>query len=287
MARSVKTLLLALLLGTGLAAAPARALDLSDPDQSLAAFIKMRCSLASEDVVTWWKGTIFAHLPAAAPRAILGFEGFNVCRAEKLDDGSYRFLSRELSFYRDLKTGQILERWDNPLNEQSVDVLQVANDPVNHIMGAPGRRMAFPIDRQGEDLLLTFNVPLSYPNPLPPGDWPEESSGETYTGSEHFLFFAKAKEVDDPGVDNAHITLGWTRVGPWLPWMRMGQRPGNLLYIAHGAKLGGIADLPQDMQDEVRERYPEYATAPKQWTQPNETSWTYYRKRMEQQRKEE
>jgi hypothetical protein len=283
----ISTLGMALAIAAAGVAGPARALDLSDPEQSLEAFMKVRCATDGSDVVTWWKGTIFAQMPAKAPQAIFGFEGFNICRAEKQEDGSWRFFSRELSFYRDVKTGEILSEWQNPFTGKSNEVLHVANDPVNSVMGAPDRRRAFPFERQGPDLLLTFNVPLSYPNPLQPADWPEESTGEVYAGSEHFLFFAKAAEVEEPSATNAHATIGWTRIGPWLPWMKMAGQPGNLLYIAHGAKIGGIADLPADMQAQVRERFPEYATAPREWVQPNETSWTYYRKVMQERRAQE
>jgi len=38
------------------------------------------------------------------------------------------------------------------------------------------------------------------------------------------------------------------------------------------------------MRARIAERYPEYATAPEAWSQPNETSWTYYRKLKEREK---
>jgi hypothetical protein len=64
----------------------------------------------------------------------------------------------------------------------------------------------------------------------------------------------------------------------------MGAAPGNLLYIAQGHKLGGIDELPADMRERIKAKYPEYATAPDAWSQPNETSWTYYRKLKEKEK---
>lgn len=266
---------------------PARALDLKTPEGNLTALAKMRCSLdPAEHVVTWWKGTIFAQLPAKAPSAILAFEGYNICRMEQLEDGNWRFISRELSFYRDLKTGEIIDTWRNPFTEQVNEVLHVANDPVNNLFAANGPRgpMQLPWESAGGDLMMTFNVPLTYPNPLQPKDFPEESSGETYTGSEHFMFFTPRAAIVDPAVKNAPASYGWTRIGPFVPWMKMGTRPGNLLYIAQGHKLSGIDQLPADMQARIKDKYPEYATAPKAWSQPNETSWTYYRKLKEREK---
>lgn len=30
------------------------------------------------------------------------------------------------------------------------------------------------------------------------------------------------------------VMLAWDRIGPWLPWMKMGDRSGNLIYSAWG-----------------------------------------------------
>jgi hypothetical protein len=275
--------------GLALAAAlPAAALDLTRAEDNLTALAKMRCSLDPADhVVTWWKGTIFAQFQGKAPSAIMGFEGYNICRMEPMEDGSWRFISRELSFYRDLKTGALIDTWDNPFNGKAVDVIHVANDPVNSVFSAKrrdGSPNILPWEGAGGDLMMTFNVPLAYPNPLQPKDFPEESSGETYVGSEHFMFFTQRAAIDDPKVKNAPASYGWTRIGPWLPWMKMGTAPGNLLYIAQGHKLGGIEELPADMRERIAAKYPEYAKAPEAWSQPNETSWTYYRKLKEKEK---
>ncbi len=271
------------------AAAPqARALDLTNADDNLTALVKMRCSLDPEqDVVTWWKGTIFANLPEKAPQAILGFEGFNVCRTVPQEDGTWQFRSRELSFYRDLATGELIDTWVNPFTGLTNEVVHVANDPVSHVFSnrtRAGDPNIYPWIEKGGDLMLTFNVPLTYPNPLSPDEFPEESSGPMYTGSEHFMFFTPRAAIDDPSLKSAPASYGWTRIGPWLPWMKMGTAPGNLLYIAQGHKVAGIDDLPADMRERIARDFPQYATAPDSWYQPNATSWTYYKKIMEQRR---
>lgn len=276
-------LLLSFALSVVLAAPAQAAFDPKDSDDNLHALVKMRCSLdASEHVVSWWKGSIFVVLPSKAPQSIMGFEGFNICRMAKQDDGSWQFISRELSFYRDLKTGELIDTWENPLSGKTNEVLHVANDPVNSVFGAPGRPMLLPWESgtsTDDTLMMTFNVPLTYPNPLSPTDFPAESSGEMYVGSEHFMFFTSRKALEDDSLMQAPSHYGWTRIGPWLPWMKMGTAPGHLLYIAQGSKLDGIKDLPTDMQARIERDYPEYVRAPEAWSKPNETSWTYYRKK--------
>ena len=260
---------------------PAAALDIDSPGDSAETMMKMRCSLdPKQDVIAWWKGTIFQQDPdpGKAPVALMGFEGYNICRSEKLADGTWRMLSRELGFYRDLKTGKILETWDNPISGERNTVIDVANDPVNQVHNPPGRpQMALPWVKAGDWLMLTMSIPLSYPNPLQPEQFPRQSSGPVYAGSEHFKFFVSRKDLENPAIKSAPLLMAWTRTGPWLPWMELGTRPGGLLYVAQSAKIDSFEDLPQDMQDLVHSKYPEYTSAPSTWVQPNVTSWTYYK----------
>lgn len=267
------------LLAAAIALSPqARALDLQSEAGSLEALVKLRCSLdPKQEEILWWAGTLFAQEPGKKAAPLLGFEGYNICRAEKQPDGVWRLYTRELTFYRDLETGRIIDSWDNPLSGELNEVVQVANDPVNTVLNAPGRPLHLPWVEAGEEVMLTLNIPLAYPNPLQPDQFPAESSGPTYMGSEHFMFFAPRAALADPALKSVPVTYGWTRVGPWLPWMRLGTRPGSLLYIAQGNKRASVDELPADIRERVRSHYPEYTRAPETWVQPNVTSWSYYK----------
>ena len=256
----------------------AQALDLASQQGSTEALVKMRCSLdPAEHVLLWWEGTLFAQEPEKKAYPLMGFEGYNICRSEKLADGTWRLVTRELTFYRDLATGKIIEQWDNPINGQTVDVVHVANDPVNTVLNSPQHPVAMPWVEAGDTLMLTLNIPLAYPNPLQPAEFPLASSGPTYMGSEHFMFFTPRAAMEDSSLSQVPVTYGWTRIGPWLPWMQLGTTPGSLLYIAQGNKRASVAELPDDIQQLIKTRYPEYATAPDKWVQPNVTSWSHYR----------
>ncbi len=273
------------LLAAAMALSPqAHALDLQSEAGSLEAMVKLRCSLdPQQEEILWWAGTLFAQEPGKKAAPLMGFEGYNICRAEKQSDGVWRLYTRELTFYRDLKTGKIIDSWDNPLSGERNEVVQVANDPVNTVLNAPGRPLHLPWVEAGDEVMLTLNIPLAYPNPLQPAEFPAESSGPTYMGSEHFMFFAPRAAMEDPTLKSVPVTYGWTRVGPWLPWMKLGTRPGSLLYIAQGNKRASVDELPADIRELVRSKYPEYARAPETWVQPNMTSWSYY-KQLQQQR---
>lgn len=78
-----------------------------------------------------------------------------------------------------------------------------------------------------------------------------------------------------------HCKIFWTRLGPWLPWMEMADRPGNLLYQCAGCKvMGSYAVLPEDVRAYVEQHQPIYIHALTEFARPNETAWTYFKKHL-------
>ena len=261
-------------------AGPAAAVDTTSSAGQLDALMRMRGSNDGRDVFANWWVTVYAVLPGERPREIMRLDGFNVGRFAKLEDGSAQLITREVAYYRDLKTGEFLKEWLNPFTNEKNTVLHVANDPVNARFAAPkaGEAGRLPFMQSGDDVILRLDVPLAYPNPLQPAEFPAESSGPVYSGSEHFTFFAKTAQLDEAKTASVPITYAWARTGPWLPWMKMGTRQGYLLYSGHGKKFASFDDLPADVRDFTRANYPAYQKSPEAFTTPNETSWTYYKK---------
>jgi Protein of unknown function (DUF1838) len=270
-----RTLVIAAALASTLVATSTLAVDLTDPKTSNEAFVRMRADTSGQDVYADWHTTVFIVEPGKRAMPIMRLDGFNVGRAIKRDDGSYQWLSREVAYYRDLKTGKILDKWENPLTGKTNDVVQVINDPVNSVFA--GSR-AFPFRVKGDDVFMTFDVPLAYPNALLPADFPEESTGPTYFATETFMFFAKMSDFANPKLTSVPATYAWARTGPWLPWMKLGQRPGYVLYTGQGKKLKDKSELDPVVREYTEKNYPDFMKAPITLVTPNETSWTYYRK---------
>ena len=82
----------------------------------------------------------------------------------------------------------------------------------------------------GDKLLSNFEVHTAFPNELKPDVWPRESSGPVIRIADIFQRVANLAELVDPDVTAADYSGSWTRVGPWLPWMRQSQADGNLMY---------------------------------------------------------
>ncbi len=253
----------------------------SSPQDQLKRFLKARANLDGTDSVFWWKGYVYSYIPGQPSQRLFLIEGYNIAHIEPYEDG-YRMITREVTFYSDPTSGNILERWHNPLNGREVQVIQVWNDPVNQQFMPNGPRGPFAVP--SEDLgngttCLYFDVLLAYPSPLPRSQYPLHSQSDLYQGAELFQFFVNTDQLNDPNTTDIPCSTSWTRFGQWLPWMEMGDHPGNLIYQCRGAKLAaGFAGLSQQMRDYVMTHQPKYAESPREFVTPNETSWTYFKK---------
>ncbi len=68
----------------------------------------------------------------------------------------------------------------------------------------------------------------------------------------------------------------WQKVAPWHPWMLMDNREGGLLGITSVFSMDGVENLPPEVLAYTEKHYPKYLEAPKEWQEPNMTTWETY-----------
>ena len=228
-----------------------------------------------------------------AVRPLFGFEVFSGIRVVRQSNGSYQRMCRELVFYRDLKTGAMLDEWDNPYNNERVRVVDVANDPFNYIISEyfpdppsyGGLNAAKPPQRllrlnwgviNDDTLTLDSDIHLYYKNALDPAVWPRESAGPKVRVSEMFRYFIRRQDAENPALTHLPHNGVWSRVTPWLPWMLMGTAPGHILYMGRFASIKTPEQAPPAVLARVRERYSKYLVAPDTWVEPSLSSIENY-----------
>ena len=260
-------------------------LDPTDAADSLTIMRKVMCSTVDDQPeVYWWHGIALSRVTGERDRHIFDVEGMNIRACSAIEDDEkgtgLHLVSREILLYKDPKTGEVLSTWENPWTGATLDVLHVANDPVNFKMYETGRDGS-PLKWGGEigedgTWWMRSTVPLWYPNPLG-GDFQKEVGG-TYHATEMFNFFGRTDDLLDPNTDSAKITVGWARMADWLPWMEMNGRQGMLYMHTAGYKLENFDQLSDTMKAEIATHYPEYTSAPPSGDpRPNMTSWKYYK----------
>ena len=278
----------------GLAAGPAAARTL-DPAVSADAFEiskRVQCGVADgTPAVYHFGGKVYSRVAGEPDRLVFLAEGMNVRQCVAVTDPvrgkGYRLVSREVLFYLDPGTGQVLRQWKNPWTGETVDVMHVHNDPVNSRpnfpIGADGKPASVNLKRAGRYLLMPLEAPLFYTNPLA-GAY-QDYVGGNYHAMEIFNFFMDANEMLDTRSPTAYPGVSWQRISYWLPWMKMRSRDGGLVFTAMGTKLRAYNELPAVIKDEIALNYPIYtAPPPGDDPRPNETTWTVFKKLIDSQK---
>lgn len=289
--KSIKSLLVAASMIAGATAlsspASAQMLNPDVPEDALEISKRLQCGVSEDEPAVYhWSGNIYGRSPGVRDKLLFLGEGMNIRRCVEVTDPErgtgWRLISREVMLMLDPETGEVADTWENPYTGETVDVMQIHNDPVNgrpnFPRGADGSPFKLSSLREaGPYVFMPFEAPLFYPNPLA-GEY-QQFVGNMYHAMEIFDFAALKTDLYDASKPTAYPMISWVRISPWAPWMEMGGRPGQMVFNAMGRKLpGGFDDLPDVLKDEIRENYPIYEQAPpKDDTRRNETTWTKFR----------
>ncbi|WP_321327150.1 DUF1838 family protein [uncultured Parasphingorhabdus sp.] len=275
------------------APAGARTLDPAKPEDALEIMKRTQCGEADGvPAVYYWSGKVYSRISGEPDRHLFNGEGMNIRQCVRVEDPKrgvgYRQVSREVMFYLDPETNEVLRTWKNPWSGETVDVMQIANDPVNGRPSFPYSADGKPftistLRKQGKWLFLPMEVPLFYHNVLA-GDY-QDYVGNKYHAMEIFDFAMLADEMLDTKYPTAYPTISWVRISDWMPWMKMRGRQGQMVFNAMGAKLKKYDDLPKVIKDEIALNHPEYtAPPPGDDPRPNETTWTVFKKMIDAER---
>ena len=203
--------------------------------------------------------------PEEAPRQLFGIVGYNISRCLQISANLFR-VGRELNYYTDLDHKAPIHTWKNSQGE-SVPVVHVANDPVvTPLSEAPLQGLSTPFAT-----LVSVEVPLFYPHPLAHMRWSSYNTQAHYQAGEYFTFVLPK--------GGGPWAFTWNRVGPLLPWMKMPDSRGHLVYTALGAEMKRD-DVPLFIQEAIETQLKSYRNAPGSITGPSQTSWTYFREHV-------
>lgn len=265
-----------------------RPLDVLDPRENLYGFAKMWGTIGPKAVLSGYQGVQYAIVGDKRAVPVFGYVGFGNIRNVILPDGSMKVLGKECGYFTDLATGEIIDFWDNPWTGERVTVFPFLNDrfrgtlglerkvfkvgdgeTVNNDIGKgkPAKPEPFLLPWQpiGDQYLLSWDYAHEYTNPVTPEGWPKASTGKRVNPSEHFTIFTPRAEIDDRSVLSARYHAGFTRQGPWWPWMMMGQSGvhGVLIGRMHSYKItGGMDDVLPAVRKRVERDRPDLFEEP-------------------------
>ncbi len=238
-------------------------------------------------------GVVSSVRPGEAVKQLMGFEIFSVGRLNKQPDGSFRFFHREVVYYTDLKTGEVLTEYDNPFTGERVKVVPVVNDPWNELFEEfeprppsygglikdTSARKPLKVDWRilpGDIIASDARADLYYPATLQPDKWPRESAGKMNQVTEVFQTFVSLADAQNEKLTSVESHGVWTRVTPWLPWMLMGQEPGHIMYNCYFSNYDDVNRTKRNVLDFTAKNYPVMMRAPTDWNAKSLSSLENY-----------
>ncbi len=270
------------------------AIDLMTPAGNVRGVAKLQGNLdLRSDKYTWYDGIVTAVIPGRQVVNLFGFRGMAASRLVPLEtEPGFRLLNREFGAYYDLATRRTMDEWRNPLSAETVKVVHLTNDPVNHVirewvspppvdraaaaMNIEKRPLQYAWRVQDDRLLMSRNVHLFYPNALDPKVWVRESSGPMVQASEFTSWNMSLDDMQDASLDSIDAIGNWSRVTPWLPWMLMGTAPGHCLYETFISKVTRYEQVPADIRADAESRFPLYLKSPEKFVEGSASSLENY-----------
>ena len=107
-------------------------LNLDDPEDNLKALIKLQADLSGADAYGGFGGEVWGWVPGEGNQLLFRSYGIGASHVERVD-GGWRFYHREIMYYLDPETNEIINEWVNPYTGRTVEVLHILNDPVRPV----------------------------------------------------------------------------------------------------------------------------------------------------------
>ncbi len=282
-----------------------KSLDFSNPIDNLYAFGKI-WSGYDTPVIGGFHGLMYLRMPGKRLLPVFGYTGTGIMVCDFDPAGFLKIKSRETGYFTDLRSGEVLEYWDNPLTGERCEVYHFYNQLIAGKLGVEVPKFAYgaagdaptvmndgtvfpdkdgkypfrlPFSQYGDDLMLEWDYAHEYTNPVSPAGWPTYSTGPRITPSEHFVMYASRSEVENRDLPTARMRAGFSRLSECWPWMRMGkheQRGLTLFGRMHSHKgLAGTGEVPPKVLAYIEKHAPEYLTLPPGWESDNKRVETW------------
>jgi hypothetical protein len=249
-------------------------LDLDKAEDNCIALLKMQADISGADAMGGFPGEAWAWVPDEGNYHVMNTYGVGVSHVEfRPEERGWRFYHRECLLYTDPKTGEVVDSWYNPFTQRRVEVMHVFNSHVSRFYPLDGGRFGFPwpYEIHGNNLTFRISVFRVEDNPLTRKDYPLHSEGDTYQTGELWGMIGDLREIMDPEVTSASCVTSWSRTAGWIPFMEMGNRPGQMIFHSHAYKMqDGARQLPEQVRSYIEKNAPEYFESPTEWTTPGE-----------------
>ena len=233
-----------------------RQFSYSDPLEKMRAEFRLYRDLRDEaDVLLWYMFTIFVIAEGMPVAPLVRYEGIEFSHHKRIAEHQFRIHGHNMSFPRDLNTGEFVDTVINPVTKQKVTVppTVLTEDP-GMLYSPAGKR---PLDRPTAEFTPTYSL-FRIEDELvkveqirvPPDNWLTPFIETSHNWTPRALF-------EDASVLRLPMGTSGGYVYPYPRWLQMGETRGHMFGIWSGRKLNGPEQLPSEYLARAEADYPE------------------------------
>lgn len=227
-----------------------------DPVEEFRQIMRIQRSLHEEDTILhWYHFIMVAVFPGMTPRPVVRWEGIEISHHRLIGPDLYRLHGHNLSFPRDMETGEFADSVINPVTGKRVSpgTLALIEDP-GYFRSPKG---TVPLEAAEQGFRPSYKK-LRREGPMikvdgirvPPPTWPATFIELGHEGTTSALFEDQSNLWLPADVSGAYVF-------PYPEWMEMGERPGHMFATWSGYKLRSVDQLPEEFQQRAKSERPE------------------------------
>lgn len=223
----------------------------------------------------WIAGDVFGRTPSESLRPLSGFCSVLRMRYREIEGKkAYAFEQRESCHFYDVGDASVLEEWVNPYTGKTNIAVGYVAPEFRFRLDADGVHDAgnaltlqsggFPrgVETDGTDVWSTEVRRNEYATGLRGNDIPEAHGGSVRRSTDIVTYRAPIDQVLDDSVRVVQASATFMADLPWLQWMLMGSRPGNVFWYGHGKKCVSADEIPDAIAERVERIHPGFLADP-------------------------
>lgn len=236
-----------------------------DNAEQLRAFMRLQSRIDNGFTHYLNTGTVYAALPGRQSVPLYGYEGLLRFHTRVIGPNTYDVTFIEAGTYLDHKTGERIDRLQNPITDVANTVEHIVEGPMtwrwtaeNLTNPAPAptvqRRVAW--QHLEDQSCVHFDNMIAMD--LPDGTHLNAAALATYVGR-------TAEIRDHKRTSVANTMLIDASINPWAPWLKMTDVPGRLVNNIVGRKLGAMSEASDRLLKFIDATHPRVLKGVEAW----------------------
>jgi hypothetical protein len=245
-------------------------------DDAMERYLRIRTAPDGAPVMWLHEGVLLAKLDGDVAKPLLRVNGLAFTRAIRREAGVYDWQLDEVGYYRDLKTGAVLEQWTNPFTGQVIRPNHYRTpESMRFVHGQvePDKPLAPGVELHGEIETLAELAGLVVVSeslyvrigarPAADGKPARQERVLTSLGS----YAALAQDLERDASAWVDCQLSYSTMNSFAPWLGMEQFRGiqNLRLAGRKCRHDDRGEIPTWFRERIERDHPTFLDLPKTW----------------------